>query len=131
MKNYILTLLLTIFSLNIFAQQHEKHVINYYVGGLLYCKYTYYLDSEVTMESYLEVTNTQNYNGKNYFSCRTCRYQNDYKVDVLTFEDTITGKNFTLYIRDIDKQTCILLFQDAEKSEDKMELYYAKQSTLK
>ncbi len=131
MKNQILTIFLIISSLNIFAQQQEKHVINYYVGGLLYCKYTYYLDPEHTLESYLEVTNTQNYNGKNYLSCRTCRYQNEYKVNVLTFADTNTGRNFTLYIRDIDKQTCILIFQDSEKNEDKMEVYYAKQSTIK
>lgn len=123
-----LIILMTFFSFTSFAQ---KKVINYYVGGLLYCKYTYFMNNEHSEASYLEVTNTQNYNSKKYYSCATCRYQNEYKVDVLTFEDTETGKNFTLYIRDIDKQTCILIFQDSNKSEDKMEVYYARQSTLK
>jgi hypothetical protein len=49
----------------------------------------------------------------------------------MTFEDSETGKNFTLYIRDIDNKTCILIFQDAEKNEDKMEVYYAKQTQSK
>jgi hypothetical protein len=89
------------------------------------------MNNEHSEGSYLEVTNTQNYNSKNYFSCATCRYQNEYKVDVMTFEDSETGKNFTLYIRDIDNKTCILIFQDAEKNEDKMEVYYAKQTQSK
>jgi hypothetical protein len=108
----------------------QKKVINFYVGGLLYCKYTYFINNEHSEGAYLEVTNTQNYNSKKYFSCATCRYQNDYKVDVMSFEDTETGKTFTLYVRDIDKQTCILIFQNAEKNEDKMEVYYAKSSPL-
>jgi hypothetical protein len=128
MKKAKLIILMTFLSFATFAQ---KKVVNYYVGGLLYCKYTYFMNNEHSEGSYLEVTNTQNYNSKKYFSCATCRYQNEYKVDVMTFEDSETGKNFTLYIRDIDNKTCILIFQDAEKNEDKMEVYYAKQTQSK
>jgi hypothetical protein len=128
MKKIILTTILLLAVGMLFAQ---KKTVNYYVGGLLYCKYTYFLNNERVQESFLEVTNTQNYNGKNYLSCATCRYQNDYEVDIMTFEDYETGKSFTLYIRDIDKQTCILVFQDAEKNNDKIEIYYAKPQTVK
>ena len=128
MKTYKLIILMTLASFTTFAQ---KKIVNYYVGGLLYCKYTYFINNERTEGSYLEVTNTQNYNSKKYYSCATCRYQNEYKVDVMQFENTETGKNITLYIRDIDKQTCILIFQDAEKSEDKLEVYYATKSIIK
>ncbi len=123
MKKIKLFIILTFLTSLSFAQ---KKVVNYYVGGLLYCKYTYFVNNEHSEGSYLEVTNTQNYNSKKYFSCATCRYQNDYKVNVMTFEDTETGKNFTLFIRDIDKQTSILIFQNAEKDEEKIEVYYAK-----
>lgn len=124
MKKVKLIFILTFLS---FATFGQKKVVNYYVGGLLYCKYTYFMNKEHSEASYLEVTNTQNYNSKKYYSCASCRYQNEYNVDVMTFEDLETEKGFTLYIREIDKQTCILIFQDSEKNEDKMEVYYAKQ----
>lgn len=127
MKKIKLIILLTFLTSISYAQ---KKVVNYYVGGILYCKYTYFINKEHSEGAYLEVTNTQNYNSKKYFSCSTCRYQNDYKVDVMTFEDTETGKSFTLYIRDIDNKTCILIFQNPEKNEEKMEVYYAKISPL-
>ena len=124
MKKAKLIILMTFLSFATFAQ---KKVVNYYVGGLLYCKYTCFIDSVHSQESYLEVTNTQNYNSKKYASCSGCRYQNEYGVSVMSFEDRETHKNFTLYIREINDQTCILIFQDTEKNDQKIEVYYAKQ----
>jgi hypothetical protein len=79
------------------------------------------------MERYIEVTNTQNFNGKNYISCRGCCYSNKYKIFEIEFEDSITNKHFTLTIREIDNENCILIFQDETKNIEKMEVYLAKE----
>ena len=126
-KIMLTTILLLTFSIS-FAQ---KHIEKYYVGGLLYCKYTYYLNKEHVEGSYIEVTNTQRYNGMKYYSCSTCRYLNHYNVGVYSFAEIEGEKSFTLYVRDIDKERCILVFQDEKKNEENTEIYYARRKVVK
>lgn len=124
MRKIYFSLLLSIFSLTLFAQ---KKVARYYVGGKLYCIHTFYINSERMLTSYLNVTNTQNYKGSNYTSCSTCRYGNQYGVTVMSFQNQNPDNVFNLYIRYIDKQNCILVFKSADDNDDKIEIYAAKE----
>jgi len=99
----------------------------YYVGGLLYCTHTYYITTKRSETSFLNVTNTQYYKGSKYTSCSICRYENNYGVSVLSFQDKNLDNAFTLYIRYFDKQNCILVFMSANNDDDKMEIYLAKE----
>ncbi|MFM2192018.1 MAG: hypothetical protein RLZZ118_975 [Bacteroidota bacterium] len=125
MKIYIFFIFVGFYSNSIYAQSPKPHINKYYVGGKLYGKFTYFIDPDFQMESYLEISNTQNYNSKNYFSCSGCGWQNNYKVNIQTFEDTKTHKNITLITRYISNSSCILIFQNENKDEDKLEVYLA------
>ena len=124
-------MLITILLLTVSISFAQKNIEKYYVGGLLYCKYTYYLNKEHVEGSYIEVTNTQRYNGMKYYSCSTCRYLNHYNVGVYSFAEIEGEKSFTLYVRDIDKERCILVFQDEKKNEENTEIYYARRKVVK
>jgi len=124
MRKIYFILLLSILNLTLFAQ---KKVARYYVGGKLYCTHTYYINSERSEISYLNVTNTQNYKGSKYTSCATCRYENQYGVTVMSFQNQNSDDIFNLYIRYIDKQNCILVFKAADNNDDKIEIYAAKE----
>lgn len=124
MRKIYFILVLSLSSLTLFAQ---KKVARYYVGGKLYCTHTYYINSERSETSYLNVTNTQNYKGSKYTSCATCRYDNNYGVTVMSFQDQNFDNAFNLYIRYIDKQNCILVFKTTDNDDNKMEIYAAKE----
>lgn len=122
-KIYFISLL-SILSLTLFAQ---KKVARYYVGGKLYCTHTYYINNERSETSYLNVTNTQNYKGSKYTSCATCRYDNNYGVTVMSFQNQNLDNAFSLYIRYVDKQNCILVFKTTDDDDNKIEIYAAKE----
>jgi hypothetical protein len=124
MRKIYFILLLSILSLQLFAQQK---VARYYVGGKLYCTHTYYINSERVETSFLNVTNTQNYKGSKYTSCATCRYENNYGVTIMSFQNQNFDNVFNLYIRYVDKQNCILVFKTSDNDDDKMEIYAAKE----
>lgn len=124
MRKIYFILFLSLSSLTLFAQ---KKVARYYVGGKLYCTHTYYINSERSETSHLNVTNTQNYKGSKYTSCATCRYDNNYGVTVMSFQDQNFDNAFNLYIRYIDKQNCILVFKTTDNDDNKMEIYVAKE----
>ena len=124
MRRLLLISFLFIVNVNIYAQ---KKVARYYVGGLLYCRQTYFINNERSETSFLNVNNTQNYKGSNYSSCASCRYHNNYGVDVMNFQDKNFNNAFTMCIRYIDKQNCILIFQTPNNDADKMEVYLAKE----
>lgn len=124
MRKIHFILFLSVLSLTLFAQ---KKVARYYVGGKLYCTHTYYINSERSETSYLNVTNTQNYKGSKYTSCATCRYDNNYGVTVMSFQNQKFDNAFNLYIRHIDKQNCILVFKTTDNDDNKMEIYAAKE----
>jgi hypothetical protein len=124
MRKIYFILFLSITSLTLFAQ---KKVARYYVGGKLYCTHTYYINSERSETSYLNVTNTQNYKGSKYTSCATCRYDNKYGVTVMSFQNQNSDNVFSLYIRYVDKQNCILVFKTTDNDDDKIEIYTAKE----
>lgn len=123
LKTYFI-LLLSCTSLTLLAQ---KKVARYYVGGKLYCTHTYFINKERSETSYLNVTNTQNYKYAKYESCATCRFDNNYGVSVLSFDKGNSGKGLTLYIRYIDKQNCILVFNSSDHDDNKIEIYAAKE----
>ena len=75
----------------------------------------------------MNVTNTQNYKGSKYTSCATCRYDNKYGVTVMSFQNQNSDNVFSLYIRYVDKQNCILVFKTADSDDDKIEIYAAKE----
>lgn len=124
MRKIHFILFLSVLSLTLFAQ---KKVARYYVGGKLYCTHTYYINSERSETSYLNVTNTKNYKGSKYTSCATCRYDNNYGVTVMSFQNQKFDNAFNLYIRHIDKQNCILVFKTTDNDDNKMEIYAAKE----
>ena len=124
MRKIYFILFLSITSLTLLAQ---KKVARYYVGGILYCTHTYFINNERSETSYLNVSNTQNYKGSKYTSCATCRYDNKYGVTVMNFQDQNFDNVFNLYIRHIDKQNCILVFKSVDNDDDKMEIYAAKE----
>ena len=45
----------------------------------------------------------------------------------MLFQDKNFNNVFTMYIRYIDKQNCILIFQTENNDHDKMEVYLAKE----
>ena len=124
MKKVYVLLFILLFSHTVFAQ---KKVARYYVGGKLYCTHTFFINNEQSEMSYLDVASTQNYKGSNYTSCATCRYENKYGVTVMTFQNEKYNNVFNLYIRYIDKENCILVFNTSDNDDEKIEVYLAKE----
>ena len=124
MRKLILFLLLSLITININAQ---KKGARYYVGGLLYCTHTYFINNVRSETSFMKVAETKNYKGSDYSSCATCRYTNESGVSIYSFQDKIYNSAFKLYISYIDKQNCVLVFQSENMNDDKAEIYLAKE----
>ena len=119
--------LIIVVSFYCFTLSAQKKIARYYVSGKLFCAHTFYINPDRVELSYMTVLNTHNYKGSNYTSCSTCRYENNFGVTVMSFQDQNLDNSFNLYITYLDKQNCVLVFESADKDSDKIEIYLAKE----